>query len=229
MESPTPAPAGHRAPPPVVLGLLGGIGSGKSSVARVLAEAGAAWLDADALAHRALDAPDVVAALVARHGAKVVAGGDPPRVDRAALGRLVFGSDPGQRSALVHLESLLHPRVRRDLEERLEQHLTRRDVPAVLLDVPLLLESSPLAHRCDLLLFVDCDQDERARRVLARRGWSRDELARRDALQMPLAEKRAHADIVLANRGDEAQLRQEVARWLAAAGGFTALPRRRSA
>ncbi|MBL8841330.1 MAG: dephospho-CoA kinase [Planctomycetes bacterium] len=226
MDSTTPAPMPQAAERPVVIGLLGGIGSGKSSVARHLAAAGAAWLDADRLAHAALDAPDVVAALRERHGASLTVTGDPPRIDRASLGRLVFGSAPPQREALAHLESLLHPRVRAELLRRLDAHLAQRDVPAVLLDVPLLLETGAFAPRCDLLLFVESESSARAARVAARHGLSAAEFARREALQWPVAEKRKRADVVLSNQGDAAALERAVADWLAAAGGFAGLPRR---
>lgn len=226
MDSTTPAPMPQAAERPVVIGLLGGIGSGKSSVARHLAASGAAWLDADRLAHAALDAPEVVAALRERHGDRLVMTGDPPRIDRASLGRLVFGSEPAQCEALAHLESLVHPRVRAELMRRIDRHLEERDVPAVLLDVPLLLETAAFAPRCDLLLFVDSEAPVRAARVAARHGWSPAEFARREALQRSVAQKRAHADVVIRNHGDAAALEREVATWLAQAGGFAGLPRR---
>lgn len=226
MDPTTPAPTPPSALRPVVIGLLGGIGSGKSSVARHLAAAGAAWLDADRLAHAALDDPEVVAALRERHGVALLVAGDPPRIDRASLGRLVFGSSPAQREALAHLESLLHPRVRAELLRRLDAHLAQRDVPAVLLDVPLLLETGAFAPRCDLLLFVESEPSARAARVAARHGWSATEFARREALQWPVAEKHRHADVVLRNHGDAVALEREVHDWLSSAGGFAGLPRR---
>lgn len=212
-------------PRPVVLGLLGGIASGKSEAARHLAQRGAAHLDADALARAALDAADVRRALLARHGRAIAAAAstdDPPALDRAALARQVFG----RPDEVAHLESLVHPRVRAELERRLAAHLAARDVPAVVLDVPLLLESSPLATACDLLLFVDTPEELRLARAATLRGWSSEELGRREAHQLPLAQKRARADVAFANRGSPAELAATIDRWLAGAGGFDGLPRK---
>ncbi len=210
--------AGRR---PLVIGLIGGIASGKSSVARLLAEQGAVILDADAEARAALDEPDVVEALVARHGASIRSG-DGRTLDRAAVARATFGHP----EHLSHLEGLVHPRVRERLAGALADRLRRGDVPAVVLDVPLLLESSPLAAECDLLLFVESPPSERRKRAMARRGWTSEEVARREAHQIAPEEKRRRADVVLANDGDEAQLRRNLLAWLAAAGGFDAIPRR---
>ncbi len=217
--APNPAPSRR----PIVIGLLGGIGSGKSSVARMLAALGAEWLDADAIAHSVLDEPEIVAAVCKRHGAATLLPGTPARVDRAALGRRVFDD----RDALRHLEALLHPRVLELLEQRLDSLRQRGEVPAILLDVPLLLETGQLAARCDLLLFVDSPAEERLQRVVERRRWSPAELARREALQLPLAQKRAAADQVLVNDGNEAGLSERVRAWLSGAGGFEGLPRRK--
>jgi dephospho-CoA kinase len=216
---------GGARPRPVVLGLLGGIASGKSEAAGVLAERGAAHLDADRLARAALDAPDVRRALLDRHGRAIAAADssdDPPTLDRAALARLVFA----RPDELTHLEALLHPRVRAELERRLASHLAANDVPAVVLDVPLLLESSLLASTCDLLLFVDTPDELRRERAAALRGWSGDELRRREAHQLPLAQKRARADVVFPNGGSPAELAAAIGRWLDRAGGFAGLPRK---
>jgi len=210
--------AGRR---PLVIGLIGGIASGKSSVARVLAEQGAAVLDADVEARAALDDPAVVAAMVDRHGRTILAS-DGRALDRAAVARATFG----RPEHLSHLEGLIHPRVRARLADALAARRRQRDAPAVVLDVPLLLESSPLAAECDLLLFVESSPSERRRRAMARRGWTSEEVARREAHQIAPEEKRRRADVVISNDGDEAQLRSKVLEWLAASGGFDAIPRR---
>jgi dephospho-CoA kinase len=205
---------------PVVIGLLGGIASGKSSVARLLAEQGAAVLDADVQAKAALDEPAVVAELRARHGPAILDARG--AIDRTALARATFG----RPEHLSHLEQLVHPRVRERMSAQLERHLAREDVPAVVLDVPLLLEASPLAARCDLLVFIESPASERRQRAMARRGWSGDELARRESHQLAPEEKRRRADVVLLNDGGEEDLRRSVLAWLAQAGGFPSIPRR---
>ena len=206
---------------PLVIGLLGGIASGKSTVARALAEQGAAHLDADSEARAALDAPDALAELAARHGPTILSA-DGRSLDRAALARVTFRSP----EHLSHLERLVHPVVERRLAARLEGHLERGDVPAVVLDVPLLLEAGPFAARCDLLLYVESPRSERRRRAMAHRGWAGDELDRREARQIAPEEKRRRADVVIRNDGSAADLHRDVLAWLAAAGGFAAIPRR---
>lgn len=215
-----PAGSPPRRAPPLVVGLLGGIASGKSRVAARLRRHGAALLDADALAHAALFDPAVVAALRARHGDAILASDGTP--DRAALGRVVFGR-PEQ---LAHLESLIHPRVRAQIDSAVERHLAARDVPAIVLDVPLLLEREELVRRCDLLLFVDASAADRDARAVAARGWAAGEVARREEHQRPLAEKLARADVVFRNDGAPEALDAAVESWLAANGGFDGLPRR---
>lgn len=203
-----------------MIGLLGGIASGKSRVAALLAEAGAVVLDADVEARAALAEPDVVAQLRERHGDAIL--GVDGAIDRARLARATFGHP----EHLAHLEQLLHPRVRERLERRLDDELARRAAPAIVLDVPLLLETAPFAQRCDLLLFIESPAPERRRRTVARRGWDEDELARRERHQLAPEEKRRRADVVLRNDGTEGELRDRLFAWLAAAGGFASLPRR---
>lgn len=203
-NSPTP-------PPPLLLGVLGGIASGKSEVARLLAGAEGRVLDADALAHAELEASDTREWLGARFGPALIAGG---RVDRAALAAAVF-ADPAARA---ELEARVHPRVRAALRGGLVA-AQRERVPRVVLDVPLLLENEAehgLTALCDALVFVDADAKVRDARAVARRGWASGELERREALQLPLATKRDRADFVIRNEGDLDELRAAVGRVLVA-------------
>lgn len=200
--APQPAPRRTR-----VLGILGGIASGKSEVARLLAGPDGVVLDADRIAHEVLESPPLRAWLAERFGPELVAG---ERVDRAALGAKVF-SDPAARA---ELEARVHPAVRAALREGVES-ARARGVPWVVLDVPLLLENEAvhqLPDECDALVFVDADAKVREERARARRGWAPFELARREALQLPLEAKRVRADFVLANDGDLSELRAAVDR-----------------
>ena len=188
-----------------MIGVLGGIASGKSKAAELLAGPDGLVLDADRLAHEVLASDEVTAKVRARFGASALDADGRP--DRAALGKLAF-ADPEARLAL---ERWIHPGVRAMIRARLEQ-AQAQGVPRVVLDVPLLLEneeSSALARLCDALVFVDCDDAERARRAAAR-GWDPDELARREAAQLPLHEKQARADAVLPNSGSLDDLRAAV-------------------
>ena len=195
----------------LVLGVLGGIGSGKSEAARLLAARGGLVLDADRMAREELERPETVAWLRERFGAGVLTAQGQP--DRAALAARVFAQAPERRA----LEERLHPAVRARLKAELAAARLRA-VPRVVLDVPLLLENEDkhaLAAQCDALVFVDVARAERERRVQAQRGWSAAELARREAAQMPLELKRARAQHVLDNNGDRAALDAAAARLLA--------------
>lgn len=199
-------------PDPTVFGVLGGIASGKSAVARALAGPDGLVLDADHMAHEALASEEGRRRLVERWGAEVL---DPDgRPDRKRIAERVFGAP----AELAWLEGWIHPAVRVRMHAELEA-ARAAGVPRVALDVPLLLEHDDrhgLVERCDALVFVDAPaavRDERARRT---RGWPAGELARREALQLPLETKRARAHHVIENHGDLAELSAAVASLLAA-------------
>lgn len=163
-----------------VIGLVGRIGAGKSTVARRFAEHGATVIDADRIAHAALGEPDVKAAIVKALGASVADAEG--RIDRAAVARRVFGDSPDHAAALAALEGIVHPWVRQRVESQLVA-LRSRGVdavgpPAVVLDVPLLVQAG-WADLCTHLVVVECEGSVRRER-LAGRGWSADQIAARD-------------------------------------------------
>jgi dephospho-CoA kinase len=186
----------------VVLGVLGGIASGKSHVARRLAGPEGVVIAADDLAHAALEAPEVRAEVVAAFGPGVVGAGG--AIDRAALAAVVFRDTASRR----RLEGWIHPWVRARIYAALEEARCEGR-PRVVLDVPLLLENDAqhgLVRVCDHLVFVEVDASERERRVRATRGWEPGELARREAAQLPLDQKRRRATVVVRNEGTLAEL-----------------------
>jgi dephospho-CoA kinase len=187
----------------IVVGLLGGIAGGKSTVAKLLAERGAAVLDADALAHRELEREEVRARIVRELGPEVLAA-DGRTIDRRALGERVFAD----RAALARLEAIVHPGVLAAFERALA---AREGAPVLVFDAPLLVEAGALG-RCDEVLFVDASREAREARARAR-GWAPGEIERREARQLPLAEKRARASFVLRNDGDLGEAAAEVARF----------------
>ena len=188
-----------------VLGLAGGIGSGKSSVARILASLGAAVIDFDRLAHEVLDGPEVVSDLRRWWGEAIVRSDG--SVDRRAVADIVF-ADPAE---LRRLEGILYPRlwVRRD--ELLARFAGDDGVLAVVLDAPKLYEAN-LDRLCDAVIFVDADADVRSTRLAATRGWSEAERLRREKLLNPLDVKRSSADYVVKNNSDLGALQSEVQR-----------------
>jgi dephospho-CoA kinase len=191
---------------PTVVGLTGGVGSGKSTVARLLGGRGALVLDADAMAREVLDSPAMAAELRSAFGEAVI---DPRGgVDREALAGQVFG--PGSRHRRERLEALVHPEVRRRLAAALEAARRQPDPPAVVvLDVPLLLEG-PLAAWCDLVIFVDAPADVRSRRTREGRAWDQEEHRRREAAQLSVEAKRAGSGHVIRNGGSLEDLEAQI-------------------
>lgn len=175
-----------------VIGLMGGIGSGKSRVAAMFAALGCAVIDADALAREALDNPEVVESVRSWWGARVV--DDEGRVDRKAVARIVF-ADPTE---LRRLEELTHPLVLARRAELRARYMANPSVLAIIDDTPLLIEKG-LDRDCDVLVFVDAPFEVRLERVARTRGWTRDELRSREKMQTPLDIKRQRADYVLQN------------------------------
>lgn len=193
---------------PLVIGVSGGIASGKSAVARLLAGPAGVVLDADRLAHEALASDEVQERARARFGDRVFDASG--ALDRDALARVVF-DDPEHRSAL---EGWIHPRVRVSMMGRLSESRAQ-GVPRIVLDVPLLFENDDDHHlldECDVLVFVAADERIREERAHRNRGWPRGELGRREACQAPLAQKRARSDHVIENDGDLDQLTAAVQR-----------------
>jgi dephospho-CoA kinase len=163
----------------VVVGLIGRIGAGKSTVARMFAARGASVIDADALAHEVLDDEAARAEVVRRFGTDAL---DPDgRVSRRALAAKVFDV-AGGTAALRDLEAIVHPRVRSRIEVELARlrrvHVAADPPHVVVLDVPLLVQAGWDAA-CDRLVLVTCDEEVRQAR-LAERGWDPAQQAARE-------------------------------------------------
>lgn len=171
-----------------VVGIVGPIGSGKSTVARILGELGAEVIDADRIAHEVLGDDEVRRALRQRHGDGVFA--PDGAVDRRALAAAVFGPGPERAAALGHLEGLVHPRVHGRIAARLAAVRAAAatlpagvPAPVVVLDVPLLVRAGWVAE-CDRVVVLACDDGVRRARIAARHSpaqiaareaaWNRD-------------------------------------------------------
>ena len=187
----------------LLVGLTGGIGSGKSEVARRFADLGVEIADADAAAH-ALSAPGEAGyrAVVAAFGDGAVA--PDGTLDRAWLREVVF-ADPDARR---RLEAIMHPLVR----ARLDAEVAAWRGPYGLLVVPLLLERGGSRSRVDRVLVIDCPEDEQVRRVMARSGLSESAVRAIMATQSSRAERLAQADDVLDNGGPREAIEPQVAR-----------------
>lgn len=186
---------GDQAKHPIIIGLTGNIGSGKSTVAAFLREMGYPVLDADLLAERARELKK--AQLKALFPEAFLG----EELDRRRLAQLVF-SDPQRLRAL---EELIHPEVRRLLEEE----LSRLEAPLVFVEIPLLFEKG-WEGRLQGTILVAAPLEERLKRAMARSGLSREEVLARERAQMPEEEKRRRATWVLENRGSLEDLRAQV-------------------
>jgi dephospho-CoA kinase len=186
------------------VGLTGAVGAGKSTVARLLADRGAFVIDADALARRATDDPDVLARVASEVGAGLVVDG---RLDRGATARRVFADVAARR----RLEAIVHPWVRAAAAAA-EAAVRGAAVPPPLIvhDVPLLFENG-LDAEMDATIVVVAPFATRLRRLAARSNWDAVALRARDAAQLEPAEKARRATYVVDNRGDEAALEAAVA------------------
>ncbi|MGE0026894.1 MAG: dephospho-CoA kinase [Thermoleophilia bacterium] len=193
--------AGGRPPAPPVLGLTGGIGSGKSEALRAFAELGAATLSSDEAVHAAYARPEVVERVRARFGDAVI--GADGSVDRALLGPRAFADEGG----LAALEAIVHPLVGRAREEWIAAQAAADPPPPLLVcEVPLLYEVG-LAGLFDAVLVVTASDEVRRARV-EQRG---QDFGSRAAHQLPEAEKVARADAHFVNDGDRDALRAWVA------------------
>lgn len=174
------------------IGLTGGIGSGKSTVAALLAEGGAVIVDTDAIS-RALTAPGGAALprLAEVFGAGILDAQG--ALDRERMRALAF-SDP---SARARLEQVLHPMIGREAQAQ----AARAGERPVVFDVPLLTESAHWRARVQRIIVVDCHESTQVERVMARSGWNREAVTRVIAQQAPRARRRTIADAVIFNEG----------------------------
>ena len=187
------------------IGLTGGIGSGKSTVAAIWVARGATLVDTDAIARALTEAGGAAMPAVRREfGDQVV---DPRgALDRERMRALAF-SDP---LAKRRLEAVLHPLIG---AEAMAQ-AARAAAGAVVFDVPLMAESSHWRSRCDRILVVDCSEQTQVERVMRRAGWHEEQVRREIAQQAPRHQRRAIADAVIHNDGQSLAALQDAAHQL---------------
>jgi len=199
----------------IVVGVTGGIGSGKSHVAGLFRKLGAGVIDADAMGHQVLQDPRVKKRLGEEFGEGIF--DENGKIIRKQLARIVFGESSDSHFRLVRLESITHPEIGKLVEQQIDQY-RRQHVPAAILDAPLIFKSG-WARLCDKIVFVDARLPLRLERARGR-GWSEDELIRRESRQLPIEEKRQRAtDVIDNNRPDdpewlEAQVSELWNKWL---------------
>jgi len=205
-----------------VIGLIGGIGSGKSQVSRLLEEAGAVVLSGDALGHEALRQADLKARIVGGFGADFL--DEQGEIQRRKLGGIVFAQETERQA----LESIVHPYIKQRLREELAKARGRPGVRLIVVDAAIMLEAG-WDDLCDELIFVDVPHAVRLERIRRQRGWSEKEVQAREQAQMPLTEKARRAHYILNNAGSLDDLRCQVEallrRW-GSTGPTVRMPRR---
>lgn len=204
------------------LGLTGGIGSGKSTVAKVLVECGAVLIDADAIS-RQVTAPGgaAIAPIAALFGPQAITSDG--AMDRDAMRQLVF-SDPARRR---QLEAIIHPLVSLETRRQSEHALQGRS-RCVVFDIPLLVESGRWRRQLDRILVVDCLESTQINRVMAREaarnpganGWTRETVLQVIAGQASRAQRLATADLCIYNEGLPLEALSQRARQVAARFGL---------
>ncbi len=180
---------------PIVVGLLGGVASGKSAVARRLSELGAEIIDGDRLGHEVLADPDVVRQLCYRWGEEIL--DRDGKIRREAVARRVFAADGAKE--LRFLEALTHPRIGRRIGEEIERIARQGGCDIVVLDAAVMLKAG-WDRFCDELIYVDAAVETRRQRAI-QRGWTSDQFEMREASQISSEEKRRRSNIVIDNNG----------------------------
>jgi dephospho-CoA kinase len=191
----------------IVVGLTGGIASGKTTVAQQLRCKGAAIIDSDEIA-RDITAPGSPALeeIVEAFGPELLTAQG--TLDRKRLGSLVFGQEPARR----RLEAITHPRIRAELRQRLERLRRQPHPPAVAVAVIPLLYETGAQTEVDVVVVVSASAAEQVRRLMVRDGLSREEAQARVAAQMPIEEKARRADFVIDASGRLEETAQQVAK-----------------
>jgi dephospho-CoA kinase len=190
-----------------IIGLLGGIASGKSTVASAFQDLGCAVINADLLAHQALEQSTIRQAIHEEFGIAALA--EDGSVNRAALGRLVFQD----ADRLSELNNLLHPWILAKCQAELNEHLKNPTIPAIVLDMPLLLEVQ-WDSLCNYIVFVECSEAIRLQRA-KHRSLSPENLAKREFFQISLDKKANRADNVFINNSDLSSLVRQVTKFFA--------------
>lgn len=178
--------------PPKIIGITGGISSGKSTVARMMASMGAEYIDADEMCHTLFLKDEIKKKILETFGLKVR--DDSGEINRKELAEIVFRN----KSGLDNLCSILHPIVIKQIHAKIDdiEHRGRRH--AIVIDAAL-LEESGLSVICDYIVFVNTGKEQRIKRSHISRHWKEGDLERREAFQMDLEEKKNNADYIIDN------------------------------
>ncbi len=192
----------------IVVGVVGGVASGKTLVTDHLKSLGAVVLDADRVGHDVLKLPHVIRQIREHWGNAVI--GEDGLVDRPQLAQIVF--DPSNVQQLERLEQITHPLIKERLQEQIQQIRAAGRAPMIVLDAAIMVKTG-WYRLCDEIVFVDATTETRLARAAAR-GWSAEMLARREAAQAPIERKKELSTIQIDNNGTrQATYRQVQLLW----------------
>ncbi len=186
-----------------VIGILGGVGAGKSTVAAELAAMGCAIVDGDAIGHELLAEPDVQLQLRRRWGDAILTPAG--KVDRKALGEIVFGD----RGELTALNAIMHPLIGRRIEQQIARAEADESAAAVVMDAAVMLEAG-WDKLCTHLVFVDAPQSERLKRKQAAEGMEEASWKQREEFQIPLDKKSGICDYIVDSSSSVSCLQDQV-------------------
>ena len=189
----------------IIIGILGRICSGKSTVAAEFARLGCDVIDADEIAHGLLEKSDIKEQIKEAFGDDVF--DSTGRVDRNKLAEKVFEDE----KTVERINRIIHPPVLAKCEELITEFNSRSNIKAIVLDVPLLAEAGWLG-KCNKLIFVDCDEEIRARRAAKKGVFSKNQLKKRENLQIFLDKKKKIADYIVDNNSGLSAMAEQVVR-----------------
>lgn len=187
-----------------VIGILGGIGAGKSTTAAEFESLGCGLIDADKIAHELLDEPDIKQKIIEAFGGSILDTDN--KISRKKLAEIVFAD----RGKLTQLNNIIHPAVLAKAEELIEEFNSRNEVKAIVLDMPLLVEVG-WEKRCEKLIFIDCNEVKRAERSKKTHYFDKNQLKIRENLQISLDKKQAIAENTIDNNSELSSLKKQVA------------------
>jgi len=188
-----------------IIGILGGIGSGKSTAANELQKLGCGVIDADKIVHELLEKDEIIKRLVGAFGETILS--QDGRIDRTRLADIAFDSQKN----LDNLNNIIHPDVFTRIQALIEHFNNSNEVKAIALDVPLLLETGNQIPT-DIMIFVECNDDSRAERALKKGLFNKKHLKKRENFQISLDKKAKIADYTLDNNSGLEALAEQIAR-----------------
>ena len=180
-----------------LIGLMGGIASGKSTLGNIFKSFGAELIEADKIAHKILDYKRVKKNIVDLWGEDLLIEG---KIDRKALSKIVFSDDKKSNDELSKLEDIIHPLLRRRIFQKM-QNFSQKNKKIVVLDIALLWEGG-LKEICDILVFIDTPLSIRQKRASENRNWEISEVLTRERFQENIKTKKKAAHFIIENKGD---------------------------